>query len=59
MGLASRSNDGSSSPQLFIHAPKMGWRLREFENLPGFAVKGHPIANCTVRIVFVSLWLTR
>jgi len=26
---------------------------------PGFAVKGHPIANWTVKIVFVSRWLTR
>ena len=29
------------------------------ENVPGFAVNGHPIANCTVNMVFVSRWLTR
>lgn len=29
------------------------------EYVPGFAVRGHPIANCTVRMVFVLRWLTR
>lgn len=32
--------------------------LVRYQNSPGFAVNGHPIANCTVKMVFVSRWLT-
>lgn len=31
----------------------------EQKDVPGFAVKGHPIASWTVKMVFVFLWLTR
>ena len=37
----------------------MGVTEKEILNAPGFAVKGHPMASCTVRMVFVSRCETR